>query len=172
MSPTLVADRTIRVLAVAALVALIVTEVLVRAAVSATQLASFEPAALPNLLAALAGQTGLILAVATGVVSIVVSLQRGQRGWTIALLGLLVVAAYAGTLVPFAFPYLFQFPWVLQFVLSPDGSIDLSLFSIVPLALLPLGALFYARPRLTAPPPDWGFDVAPLAQSDPDEAQG
>jgi hypothetical protein len=147
------ADRTIRVLASAALVVLIAYGVLLHALQAAAQDAAFDGSGAPVLLAELIGRIGLVLGVAIGGAALVISLQRRQRGWAVALLCLLAVAALGGTLAPLVLPLLVMVPGLAQ-LLTTGVIFDFDLFYIAAPALVPLGALFYVRPRRTTPRPD------------------
>jgi ABC-type transport system involved in cytochrome c biogenesis permease subunit len=88
--------RTLRALTLAALLVLGSYMVLVRAIIAG----AFSPYNGVNLLTVLLvkdllGRTGFALAFAAGVVAVVATLQRRQRGWTVVVLVLLVLAPYS-----------------------------------------------------------------------------
>ena len=142
-------DRALRVLAIAALLAF------GGYVVSSLALRSPTTLILGNMtgrfLVMLIGETAYFLAFAAGVVAIVASAQRQQRGWTITCGSLLLLALYGSALVYLLSP-VFDIPAVVFFY--QVGSVDYVVYypqavlSLL-LALVVLVYSFIARPLLT-----------------------
>jgi len=101
-------DRVLRVLAIIALLSLVLFIALARVLDTVQQpaMGSGFPSvtdlllpALPSILVNIIGETSSALCLAVGVVAVVASIQRRQRGWAIGLVALLFVATNGPTLV-------------------------------------------------------------------------
>lgn len=102
--------------------------------------------ALPALLVNLIGQTTFALCLGVGIAALVACFQRGQLGWAIGLIVLLLVAANGSYLVLELAPLLGDGQF---FAVALVGA-------LLPEALVPLAVLAYTfipHPRLLAPQP-------------------
>lgn len=158
-------DRTIRVLAIAALVSLGAYAVLMRAVQSALEATGPNTDATLEHMVSFLAQTSSFLAIATGGAMLVVCLQRHQLRWVASLIAALVLAAYLQLVSPSTVPFLFQMPGVGQLYLSLislDAVTYVTLMDVLPLAFVPLVALLYARPRRGEPTSEADLEFAPL----------
>ena len=135
--------RTLLVLSALALLAITADTVLTATVASGLQ-ASFANFWLRYTLSLISRTTG-VLALATGIVTLVAVAQRHQWGWFAGMFVLLLVSVYGLPLVDVALPYV-----GLGRVLVP---VQVPVFNGVTLAVTPLATLVYGIVGAEAKPP-------------------
>lgn len=135
-------NRTLRVLALAALICLVGFFLLSRLPLHTGRIFNGTPSALdvllpmlPALLVNLVGQTTFALCLIVGAVALVACFQQRQRGWAIGFVALLLVAANGSYLILALVPTLSDGqPWAYTYA---------PIMALFPTALLPLAVLLY-----------------------------